>query len=226
VLRAVVLDYRHTLADFEWDDGRWLRGVRALVEAAGGDAADAVAAAEGLRRRFDRRDPGDLAELDYPRAVSEVLGGLGLAADGEVVRRAIAAEHRVWEGATRLRPGALGLLDGVRARGLRVGVVANTFDPPELFRGDLRALGIAPRTDAIVLSCEVGMRMPHPAVYRAALAALGAAAADSLLATAAAGPRASVPAGLGVRTVAAGTEPLQLLRLVEGIVESGSAGKI
>jgi FMN phosphatase YigB (HAD superfamily) len=242
MLRAVAFDHGDTLAEFRWDDGLWRRGVRALLEAAGGDAALTDRAADGLRRRFGDRDPGDLAELDYAAAVADVLAGLGIPANPAAIRRGIEAEYRCWAPARHVHPQSLALLDGVRARGLRCAVVANTFDPSGLFRADLRAQGIAERVDAIVLSCEVGWRKPHPAVYAAIAAALAAAPAEVLFVGDRLADDVAGPATAGMRTCLATwyrldpgdrsaadavcAQPLDVLGELEGIVEFGSPGKI
>jgi putative hydrolase of the HAD superfamily len=241
VLRAVAFDYRDTLAEFRWDEALWRRGVAALLAAAGADPALAEAAGAELRRRFERpRD--DLRELDYAAAVGEVLAGLGADASAAAVRRGIEAEYHAWAPARRVHPDAPALLDGVRALGLAIAVVANTFDPPGLFRADLDRQGIAGRVDAIVLSCELGVRTPHPAVYAAVAAALGVPAQEVMVVgdtvandvdgPAAAGMRGCLaawhrrdPAAAG-RCVPICTEPRQLLVILEALVRSGSAGKI
>lgn len=241
MLRAVAFDYRNTLAEFRWDDARWLRGVEALLAAAGADPALAGRAAEALRGRL-ARPPDDLGELDYPAAVGEVLTGLGVSAGAGAVRRGIEAEYRAWSPARHVHRDAAGLLDGVRARGLATAVVANTFDPPGLFRADLAAQGIGERADAVVLSCELGVRTPHPAVYTAVAGVLGVAPGEVLFVgdtvatdvdgAAAAGMRTCLaawyrldPAARG-RSVPICTEPLQVLVILEALVRSGSAGKI
>lgn len=242
MLRAVAFDYRDTLAEFRWDDGLWRRGVRAMLELAGADVADAGRAGEMLRGRFADRDPADLAELDYPAAVGDMLAALGVPAAADLVRRCIAAEYRCWAPARHVHPDALALLDGVRERGLRCALVANTFDPPELFRADLCAQGIAGRVDAIVLSCELGVRKPHPGVYAAVAAALGVDPADVLHVGDRVADDVAGPAAAGMRAclatwyrldpgdrrvaVAVCSEPLQVLAELDGIVESGSPGKI
>ena len=166
MLSAVAFDHGNTLAEFRWDDGLWRQGVGAMLAVAGGGPAQIGSAAAGLRRRFDRRDPADLTELDYPGVVAEVLIELGLTAPPKLVRRCIEAETGQWAPARHVHPQVLALLDGVRALGLRCAVVADTFDPPGLFRADLAAQGIAERVDAIVLSSELGFRSPRPQVYR------------------------------------------------------------
>ena len=241
MLRAVAFDYRDTLAEFRWDETLWRCGVEALVAAAGGDPDAVGAVGEGLRRGFARRND-DPAELDYQAVVEGVLGEVGIDASPGAVRRAIEAEYRAWAPARHVHPDTPGLLDGVRALGLRAAVAANTFDPPDLFLADLARQGIEGRVDAVVLSCEVGVRKPDPRFYAAVAEALGTGPADVLfvgdsmrddvLGPAAWGMQGCLATwyrrdpDLGGRGVTMGTEPLHVVEILEGIVESGRAGKI
>ena len=241
MLRAVAFDYRDTLAEFRWDDAVWRRGIAAMLAAAGADPGLAQPAAAALRGRLER-PRGDLRELDYAAAVGDVLAGLGADAGAEAVRRGIEAEYRAWAPARRVHPDTPALLDGVHALGLATAVAANTFDPPDLFRADLATQGIAGRADAVVLSAELGVRTPHPAVYAAVAGALGVAAEEVMFVGDTVARDVDAPAAAGMRTclaawyrrdpAAAGrcvpicTEPLQVLVILEALVRSGSAGKI
>jgi putative hydrolase of the HAD superfamily len=73
-------------------------------------------------------------------------------------------------------PEVPGVLDIVRARGLRTGVVSN-FDRrlPRL----LDELGLAPRFDAIVWSSDVGAAKPAAAIFTHAVRRLGIAPAET-----------------------------------------------
>ena len=240
-LRAVAFDYRDTLAEFRWDEALWRRGVEALVIGAGGDPGAAGRVGEGLRRRFTRTKAGP-AELDYPAAVVDALREAGIDAAPAAVRRGIEAEYRAWAPARHVHPDTPALLARVRGLGLRSAVAANTFDPPDLFRADLAGQGIGGRVDAVVLSCEVGVRKPHPRFFAAVVEALGVdpggalfvgdSMRDDVLGAAAAGMRACLAtwyrrdSEAGGRGVTLGTEPLHVLQILEGIVESGRAGKI
>ncbi len=241
MLRAVAFDHRDTLAEFRWDEALWRRGVEALVAVVGADPAKAGRVGEGLRRRFTRSDAGP-AELDYAGAVAGALAEAGIEAEPAAVRRGIEAEYRAWAPARHVHPDTPALLDGVRALGLRTALAANTFDPPALFRADLEEQGIGGRVDAIVLSCEVGVRKPHPGFYAAVAEALGVAPGAVLFVGDSVRDDVLGPAGAGMRTCLAAwyrrdpesggrgvticTEPLHVLEVLEGIVESGSPGKI
>lgn len=65
----------------------------------------------------------------------------------------------------------------LRARGLRLGVVSNAW--PSL-RIRLATAGLDALLDAVVVSAELGVPKPDPAIYRRALAELAVPAADVL----------------------------------------------
>ena len=171
-----------------------------------------------------------------------MLVELGLPAPPTLVRRCIEAEYRAWAPARHVHPQALALLDGVRALGLRCAVVADTFDPPALFRADMAAQDIAePRRCHRAL---VRARRPqaHPQVYAAVAAALDADPAEVMFVGDRLHEDIAGPAEAGMQTClatwyrldpgdrsAAGracAEPLDVLGKLEGIVEFRSPGKI
>jgi putative hydrolase of the HAD superfamily len=66
------------------------------------------------------------------------------------------------------------LLDSLRSRGLKTGLVANSWpDPPRLLHADVEAFGLAEQLDVIVFSGEVGFRKPQPEIFLHALEQLG-----------------------------------------------------
>ena len=117
--------------------------------------------------------PGAVEEVEYPGMVRELLAGFGVELDGEELDRFLDAEHAAWEPARQMGAQTHALLDSLRARGLKTGLVSNAFDPGWLLHGDLEHMGLAERLDTAVFSSEVGKRKPHPAIFAAALDALG-----------------------------------------------------
>ncbi len=173
MLRAVLFDWQSTLLQFEWDDELLEVGHRAGLSAIGREAE-----AEELTAQISERLPALRAEhIDYAAELKDALGGLS---DDEL-DRFLDAEHEAWAPARALLGGAHALLETLRDRGLRLGIVANTWpDPPRLVRRELADLGIAERVDAIVLSSEVGARKPDPAIFEHALAQVDAEPFDTL----------------------------------------------
>jgi putative hydrolase of the HAD superfamily len=136
--------------------------------------AAAVAAEVGYyRRHHDRgRDAASLAALrrDCAAVIARELGG-----DAPALDRL--AELLVASLRFELMPDALPALDALAARGARVAVVSNwDYGLPAVLEG----LGVADRFDAVATSAAVGAAKPDPAIFRAALARLGAAPGQAL----------------------------------------------
>jgi putative hydrolase of the HAD superfamily len=176
VLDAVLFDWGDTLFHFAYDE--------ALLEA-GWEAGLAAIDRDGLpahgetAARFRERYvpllwvPGSVEEIEYPGMVRELLAGFGVEVSDEELGRFLAAEHAAWEPARHLGAHTHALLDALRERGLRTGLVSNAFDPGWLLHEDLARMGLGARLDVAVFSSEVGKRKPHPEIFEAALAKLG-----------------------------------------------------
>ena len=156
MLEAVLFDWGDTLVHLEWDDDRVLEGHRAAL---GRDDPDFTARWRALLL-------GDHGHRPYV----ELLAELGVA-DPEAF---VDAEHEVWRRAYRVLASAPALLESLRDRGLRTGLVANAWpDPARLLRADAAALGLAPLLDTMVFAEEVGARKPAPAPFLHACRELG-----------------------------------------------------
>lgn len=77
----------------------------------------------------------------------------------------------------RLFPGALELLDALRAEGLRVAVVSNWGTR---LRRVLAGLGLAERLDAVLCSAVEELEKPDPALFRRALERVGGRADEAV----------------------------------------------
>jgi putative hydrolase of the HAD superfamily len=183
VLRAVLFDWGDTLMEFRFDEELMDTAFRAGVEALGRDdlaPADEVHA--HFREQFEPLFwiPGTLEEIEYPGMIRETLGHFGVEVSNEELGRFLEAEHEAWQPARVLGSTTHALLESLRSRGLKLGLVSNAFDPGWLLRRDLEQMGIAERIDFAVFSSEVGKRKPHPEIFERALMALDAAADESL----------------------------------------------
>jgi putative hydrolase of the HAD superfamily len=183
VIDAVLFDWGDTLFHFAWDES--------LVEA-GWEAGLATLERDGLpghdetAARFRERYlpllwvPGSLDEIEYPGMVRELLAGFGIEMSDEELARFLEAEHAAWEPARRLGDATHALLDSLRERGLKTGLVSNAFDPGWLLHNDLERMELAQRLDVAVFSSEVGKRKPHPKIFEVALGRLGVDAGRAL----------------------------------------------
>jgi phosphoglycolate phosphatase len=164
MLEAVLFDWTHTLVDFTCDD-------------------DLVA--EGHRAGLGRDDPGFTERwrallLDGShgyRPYGELLGELGVEdADGFIER-----EHVVWRRQLQVLASGQALLDALRSRGLKTGVVANSWpDPGRVLRADVEFFRLADRLDVQVFSEEVGARKPSPEPFLHACGELHVEPSDTM----------------------------------------------
>jgi putative hydrolase of the HAD superfamily len=87
----------------------------------------------------------------------------------------IASYVQAWEPHTFTDPDSAELLEWLRSRGIRTGVLSNTMWPrswhEEVFRRD----GVLHLFDGAVYSSEIAWTKPHPEAFRAAMDAAGAA---------------------------------------------------
>jgi putative hydrolase of the HAD superfamily len=149
MIEAVLFDWNNTLVRFEWDDDLVEAGHRAGL---GRDDPDFTAR---WRETMLGGDNGD-------RRYAEILSELGVA-DPDAF---IDAEHEVWRPAHSVLASAQALLEALRARGIKTGLVANSWpDPGRVLRRDAEAFGLAGLLDALVYSEEVGLRKPHPEIF-------------------------------------------------------------
>ncbi len=200
MLDAVLFDWGDTLMRWAWDPELLEAGHAAGLRTLGHEPV------AGLTERFRNSylplmfAPGVVEEVEYPGLVRQLLAESGIEARDDELERFLEAEHAAWAPARQLADTTHALLETLRERGLKVGLVSNAFDPPALLHRDLEQLGITERIDFAVFSSEVGRRKPDPAIFEHALEALGVAAGRTLfvgdtLATDVAGA-----AALGMRT--------------------------
>jgi putative hydrolase of the HAD superfamily len=175
VLRAVLFDWGHTLMDFVWDEELIANGQRAGLEAIGrDDLPDVGLLSAHFREHYEPLFwvPGTIEEVEYPGLVRSLLADFDVEVTDEELNRFLEAEHASWDPARQLGAHTHALLDSLRDRGLKTGLVSNAFDPGWLLHRDLEQMGLGERLDVAVFSSEVGRRKPDASIFRAALQAL------------------------------------------------------
>ena len=181
MLEAVLFDWGDTLMQWTWDPALLPVGHAAGLRALGREPSPALVdrLEEAYLARLRRE--GTLVEIDYPALAREALAEAGVEAVGDdELALFLEAEHEAWEPARMLASTTHALLESLRGRGLRLGLVSNAVDPPWLLHRDLERYGVAERIDAAVFSSEIGWRKPHPAIFERALAELGVEPAAAL----------------------------------------------
>ncbi len=106
--------------------------------------------------------------------LDEVFAAAGVTASPAEV----AAYHAWWEEYTITDPDVRPLFLALRERGIRVGVLSNTLWPRAEHERVFRRDGVLDLIDAAVYPREIEWTKPHPAAFRAALAAVGGVAPE------------------------------------------------
>lgn len=208
MLDAVLFDWGDTLMEFAYDPELVEAGHRAGLAALGrksDELPDGARVAEHFRERYEPLfwAPGTVEELEYPGLVRELLADFEVAVSDEELTRFLEAEHAAWAPARRLAAQTHALLESLRERGLKLGLVSNAFDPGWLLRRDLDEMGLAERLDVAVFSSELGRRKPDPAIFEHALRELDVNADRTLFVGDRLYEDVRGAAALGMRTVQA-----------------------
>lgn len=174
---AVLFDYGLTLVSFEYPTACLLDTLESVRPWLGEKAPPAewllFHVLHPLEVELD--EYGENREIGYLDFYREAWRRAGIDLDRELAYRILDLEQRCWDRAVTVVPGALDLLDRLRARGIKLAICSNAPFPPEMMLRQVEANGIRSRMDAILFSSAVGWRKPAPELYRAALAELGVA---------------------------------------------------
>jgi putative hydrolase of the HAD superfamily len=164
-VQAVIFDWGGTLTPWHTVDHATLwRDVCALHFAA--ELAERYAAAI----RAAEWDLWRVAERDHRSAtLDHVLQRAGVPAPEAFLASYFAA----WEPHTRTDPEAGELFRGLRAAGIRIGVLSNTMWPRSMHEQVFTRDGVLGLIDGAVYSSEIDWTKPHPEAFRAAMAAVG-----------------------------------------------------
>lgn len=157
MLEAVLFDWNNTLVHLQWDDECVVAGHRAAL---GHDNPEFTARWRELL----------LGESREYRPYEELLTELGVEDPGGFIDR----EHEVWRQQYAVLASAAALLESLRDRGLKTGLIANSWpDPARILRADAEALGLAVHLDVMVFSGDVGVRKPASEIFLRACEELG-----------------------------------------------------
>jgi len=182
-IRAVILDYGHTIVDFRRTEEALLeayRQIRERIEAALEiDAPEVGHLIDRVANEVDRLvgasyEAQRMEELDVLQVFDEVLRNvLGLEVPRDVVGHIVALDHSAFTNTITVTPENLGVLAELKSKGLLLGMISNVTLLPDLMRADIEALGIGQYLDAALFSSEVGVRKPDARIFTAMLEQLG-----------------------------------------------------
>jgi putative hydrolase of the HAD superfamily len=176
-LEAVVFDWGGTLAEYaiiEMQD-MWLLAARHLAPEREIELAAQLAAIEDsfwARSSVDHR-AWTLADL-----LAEARSVIGEDVAEAVIEEAAVRYLDAWTPHIRHEDDAAAVLDALRERGLRIGLLSNTHWPRAYHERFLERDGLAHRIDARLYTSEMQHTKPHLEAFRAALTALDVSAPE------------------------------------------------
>jgi putative hydrolase of the HAD superfamily len=177
VIAGVIFDLGSTLIHFEGDwTSVFEESLHALTAqlAVDGLTIDLEAFRGAFRLEVEssqRMRQQDHLERTSESVLRQTLEGMGIrAADDSLIARALAAMFAVSEARWEPMPGLHPMLDELRARGYRLGLISNASDVANVLRL-LRLAGLEGVFDPQLISAAEGVRKPDPSLFQRVLSA-------------------------------------------------------
>jgi putative hydrolase of the HAD superfamily len=172
-VEAVVFDWGGTLTP--WHDvdlvAQWYAYAEVYDPADARTLAERLYQAEEGRWRVQRDSHG----AEGTGALDQIFTDLGIDTGSARHLTALAAYLDFWDPHTYADPDAPGLLQALRDRGIRVGVLSNTLWPRAHHERVFARDGLLGLIDGAVYTSELPVAKPHADAFRAALDAVGVA---------------------------------------------------
>ncbi len=172
-VRSVIFDWGGTLTP--WHDidlvQQW-QNYAGIYDPANPDLARTLADAEIRQWREQQSSAG----ANGTGALEHIWDSVGIDTDSPLHAVALAGYLRGWDPHTRADPQAHRVLEALRDRGIRVGVLSNTMWPREHHEEVFARDGLLPLIDAAVYSSEISYAKPHADAFMSVLRALNVSA--------------------------------------------------
>jgi putative hydrolase of the HAD superfamily len=237
-MKAVLFDLGHTLIDYYCDwkgpEERGVSGIYDIVwESAPRVDREEFTAYLGQRLQRSRSMKYDqYVEVPLAELLAECLERYGCL-DEDNLQRSLEVFYGVLLEDRQLVSGAVELLASIKERGLGVGLISDVAWglPSEFPMRDIKHFGLDAYFDDYVFSTDVGLRKPHPKMFKIALSNLGVEASEAMYVGNSLAQDIKGAKGVGIRAVlkcsafcpqAEGVVPdhtVQTLSEVEGLIE-------
>ena len=166
-VQAVIFDWGGTLT--AWHDIDFHAESLALAQAVVNADHD-VEVSRSLLHRAGDTIWGRSRDHQQSSTVADLFTEAGLEHDPEL----LTAYYEFWEPHTLTDPEVGPLFEGLRAEGVKVGVLSNTIWPRAWHEGFFRRDGVDHLIDGDVYTSEIPWTKPSPDAFRAAMDAVGA----------------------------------------------------
>ena len=182
-LQAVIFDWGGTLTPWHTVDlpQQWrvfAREVHGLPVEDPGMPVEELAEADSLAMRIHEAEEKAWSrgrQTHESASIEAILAEAGVDAEHDRHLLALAAYKRFWEPHTHTDPQVRPLWEGLRDRGLKVGVLSNTIWTRAYHREVFQRDGVLDLIDGDVYSSEIHVVKPHREAFLAACAAVGVA---------------------------------------------------
>ena len=179
--KVIVFDVGDTLIGYEPSQAEcWLArlrqiGLPSLPSAA--EVSEALKAAEYAQLMKEYLGAPRMPDADFLRMLDLAVLSCVLAAHEAEATLPLLQGIAPSRSQKRVKPEAFDVLNALRSRGQRMGIVSNY--PPEL-RAYLQEAGLAPYFETIIISGEVGVEKPDPRIMQLAMEAMQIQPAECL----------------------------------------------
>lgn len=190
-ISAVLFDLYDTLA---YLDGQIIRDARRDMAALA--SVDNEQFMEQWRETAWERMLGSLGDLG--QQISLMLLRLGKEARPDLVAQLMEIENEAWSKAVHLYPESVPLLEELRRRGYRLGLLSNCSCQAGAV---VSVLGLDALMNELVLSCDVRLAKPDPEIFRHACRRLGVAESAAMFVADGAFGELDAATDLGITTV-------------------------
>ena len=153
-------------------EAQWTTYARQHAEASGRTQDEAVALAQRILE-LERAAWLRLRADGGSARIEEILAAAGVQSDDPAHSAAMTAYEEFWEPHTLTDPDVTVVWEGLRDRGIRVGVLSNTIWSRDYHESVFARDGVLHLLDGAVYTSEIEHAKPHPEAFRAALAAVG-----------------------------------------------------
>jgi putative hydrolase of the HAD superfamily len=186
-MKAVLFDLGHTLIDYYCDwKGPEEKGVDLIFQISREcsphiDHQEFTSYLNGRLREARELKYTKYVEVPLIEVIGDCLDRYGCL-DEDSLQRGLEAFYGVLLEDRTLVEGAVELLGRIKERGLAIGLISDVAWglPSEFPMRDIRHYGLDAFFDDYVFSTDVGLRKPHPKIFKIALSNLGVEASDAM----------------------------------------------
>jgi HAD superfamily hydrolase (TIGR01549 family) len=186
-MKAVLFDLGHTLIDYYCDwkgpEERGIGRIYDLVRRTSPSVNRAEFTAYLSERLVNARDQKyhQMVEVPLVELMGQCLERYG-ALDEDNLQQSLEIFYGVLLEDRKLVNGAVELLASIKERGYSVGLISDVAWglPSEFPMRDIKFYGLDAYFDDYVFSTDIGLRKPHPKIFKVALSNLGVDASESM----------------------------------------------